>query len=256
MPIRAGAGPRARRRGAVPRKKSAAKGRTAKKRPAFRIDIITLFPGMFDGPLSESIVKRARAAGLVEIAFVDPRDFTEDRHRTVDDRPFGGGAGMLLMAEPLFQAIRSVRRRGTRVLVMTPQGRVFDQAEARRLAELRHLVLVCGRYEGFDERLLSEVDGELSIGDFVMTGGEIPAMAVADAVTRLLPGVLTKEEAAAQESFSAGRLDYPQYTRPRVWRGKEVPEVLLGGDHAKIERWRREAAEAATRRKRPEMLEK
>ncbi|MFH1724691.1 MAG: tRNA (guanosine(37)-N1)-methyltransferase TrmD [Elusimicrobiota bacterium] len=229
-----------------------------RRRPRLRIDIVTLFPGMFAGPLSESIVERARQRGILELGVTTPRDFTEDRHRTVDDRPYGGGAGMVLMAEPLYRTIRKLRRlrRGSKVILMSPQGRRFDQKLARGLSRQKHLILVCGHYEGIDERLMDFVDMELSIGDYVLTGGEIPAMAVADAVTRLLPGVLAKEEAAAQESFSEGLLDFPQYTRPRKWRGREVPEVLLGGDHARIAEWRRRAALGATRRKRPELVKK
>ncbi len=210
---------------------------------------------MFEGPLTESIVKRAREKKLLEIGFVNPRDFTTDRHKTVDDRPYGGGAGMVLMAEPMSEAIRSVKKENSMVIFLSPQGKRFDQGIARTLAKKEHLVLVCGRYEGIDERLMDLFDLELSIGDYVLTGGEIPAMVVSDAMARLQPGVLTKEEAAERESFSENLLDYPVYTRPEVWQGKEVPKVLLSGDHAKIEAWRREQAEDATRRKRPELLE-
>lgn len=225
------------------------------RRPGLRVDIVTLFPGMFEGPLSESIVQRARLKGLLDLGFVNPRDFAPDKRRTVDDRPYGGGAGMVLAPEPLYQAVRKARRKGSKVILLSPQGRKFDQALARRLARERHLILVCGRYEGVDERFLDFVDLELSVGDFVLTGGEIPAMAVVDATARLLPGVLAKEDAAAAESFTDGRLDYPQYTRPEVWRGRRTPPVLLSGDHARIAQWRRRAAERATRRKRPDLLE-
>jgi tRNA (guanine37-N1)-methyltransferase len=211
---------------------------------------------MFEGPMTESIVKRAREKGLLELGFVNPRDFTKDRHRTVDDRPYGGGAGMVLMAEPMSRAVRSVRKRGTTVVYLSPQGSRFDQKTARRLAKKKHLVLVCGRYEGIDERLMDLFDMELSIGDYVLTGGELPAMVVSDALARLQPGVLTKEEAAARESFSENMLDFPQYTRPESWKGKKVPPVLLSGDHAKIDDWRRKKALEATKRKRPELLEK
>jgi len=221
----------------------------------FRIDVVTLFPSMFEGPMTESIVKRAREKGLLELGFVNPRDFTTDRHRTVDDRPYGGGAGMVLMPEPMAKAIRSVKRRSSTVVFLSPQGKRLDQKTARALAKKKHLVLVCGRYEGIDERLMGLFDLELSIGDYVLTGGELPAMVLTDALTRLQPGVLTKEEAAARESFSENLLDFPQYTRPPKWRGSSVPEVLLSGDHARIEAWRRERAEEATRRKRPELLE-
>ncbi|HVE12792.1 MAG TPA: tRNA (guanosine(37)-N1)-methyltransferase TrmD [Elusimicrobiota bacterium] len=224
-----------------------------------RFAVVTLFPEMFEGPLSRSIVARARAKGQVEVGFVNPRDFAKDRHRTVDDRPYGGGAGMVLMAEPLYQAIRKAKgRRRQRVLMMSPQGRPFDQAEARRIAREGGAVLVCGHYEGVDERIADFVDGELSLGDFVLTGGEIPAMAVVDAVTRILPGVLAKDDAAARESFSGEKdappLDYPHYTRPSVWRGRKVPAELLSGDHARIEAWRRGAALDAARRKRPDLV--
>lgn len=222
-------------------------------RPLLRIDVVTLFPRMFEGPLGESIIGRARERGLVEISFTDPREFARDRRRTVDDRPYGGGPGMVLMAQPLFEALRKVRRRGSTVAYLSPQGRRFDQALARRLAKAKRLVLVCGHYEGVDERILKHVDMEISMGDFVLTGGEIPAMAVADAVVRLVPGVLTGEAAEA-ESFSGSLLDHPHYTRPRVWRGKRVPDALVGGDHARVGAWRRGAAEKATRRKRPDLL--
>ncbi len=219
-------------------------------RKPFQIDIVTLFPEMFTGPMSLSIVGRARERGLVDFIFTNPREFTEDRHKTVDDRPYGGGAGMVLMAEPFYRAIRKVRKPGAKVLLMSPQGERFDQKRARRLAKEKHLVLVCGHYEGFDERLLDFVDAEISVGDYVVTGGELPAMLIADAVTRLLPGVLAKDDAAVEESFTGKFLDYPQYTRPRVWRGRKTPEVLLSGDHGKITAWRRVQAVRATRRKR------
>lgn len=222
---------------------------------SFRIDFVTLFPSMFEGPMTESIVKRAREKRLLDIGFVNPRDFTEDRHRTVDDRPYGGGAGMILMAEPVSRAIESVRGSASTVIYLSPQGKVFNQEIARTLAREEHLIFVCGRYEGIDERLMDLFDMELSIGDYVLTGGELPAMVVADAVARLRPGVLEKADAAARESFTENRLDYPQYTRPEVWREKRVPEVLLSGDHAKIEDWRQARAKEATLRKRPELLD-
>ncbi len=219
-----------------------------------RVDIVTLFPPMFEGSLGRSIVGRAREKGALDLGFVNPRDFVKDRHRTVDDRPYGGGAGMVLMAEPLYQAVRKVRTRNAKVVLLSPQGRRFEQKLARSFSKERHLVLICGHYEGVDERVFDFVDMELSIGDFVLTGGEIPAMVVVDAVARLLPGVLAKEDAAVRESFTGGLLDYPQFTRPRVWRGKKVPDVLLGGDHSRIETWRREQAVAATQRKRPKLM--
>ncbi len=220
-----------------------------------RIDFVTLFPGMFAGAMDESIVGRARERGQVALGFVDPRDFSTDKHRKVDDRPFGGGAGMVLMPGPLHDAIGSVRSAKSRVILLSPQGRRFDAAAARRLSREEHLVLVCGRYEGVDERLMKEFDEELSIGDYVLTGGELPAMVVADAVVRLLPGVLKKEDAAAAESFEAGLLDFPQYTRPRLWKGRKVPEVLFSGDHKRVAAWRERAARLATKRKRPDLAE-
>jgi len=220
-----------------------------------RFDVVTLFPRMVDAPLSESIVGRARERGLLELGFANPRDFTQDRHRTVDDRPYGGGPGMLMMAEPLFNAVKSVRKRGSLVVVLSPHGRRYDQKTARRLAGKKHVVLVCGRYEGMDARFVEAVaDEELSLGDFIITGGEAAAVAVIDSVARLLPGVLKKEEAPVLESFSEPLLEAPQYTRPARWRGKSVPAVLLGGNHAVIEAWRRKKAQALTKRKRPDLL--
>lgn len=219
-----------------------------------RVDVVTLFPEMFEGPMSLSIVGRARTSGALKLGFVNPREFAADRRKTVDDRPYGGGAGMLLMAEPFYRAMRKVRKKDSKVLLLSPQGRPYDQKQARRLAGQKHLVLLCGHYEGFDERLLDFVDEEVSIGDYVLTGGELPAMVLIDSVARLLPGVLAKEDAASAESFSGALLDYPQYTRPRVWRGRETPEVLLSGDHAKIAAWRGKAAERATGKKRPDRL--
>jgi len=219
-----------------------------------RIDFVTLFPDMFAPVMDASILGRARSRGLVEWGCVNPRDFSEDKHRKVDDRPFGGGPGMIMRVEPLEKAVKSVKTRGSKVVFLTPQGARFDDAKASELAKEKHLVLVCGRYEGVDERALELFDEELSIGDYVLTGGELPAMVVADAVVRKRPGVLKKEDAAASESFATGLLDFPQYTRPRVWRGREVPEVLFSGDHKKIAAWRQKAARAATKRKRPDLL--
>lgn len=215
---------------------------------------MTLFPEMFAPVMDASILGRAQDKGLVEWGCVNPRDFSEDKHRKVDDRPFGGGPGMVMMVEPLEKAVKSVKKRGSKVVFLTPQGEPFTDAKASKLAKEKHLVLVCGRYEGVDERALELFDEELSIGDYVLTGGELPAMVVADAVTRKLPGALKKEEAAESESFATGLLDFPQYTRPRVWRGREVPEVLFSGDHKRIAEWRRKAAHAATKRKRPDLL--
>ncbi|HSY09910.1 MAG TPA: tRNA (guanosine(37)-N1)-methyltransferase TrmD, partial [Candidatus Dormibacteraeota bacterium] len=213
-----------------------------------KIDVLTLFPAMFAGPLDESIVRRAREARLLDLKIHNLRDWTHDRHKTVDDRPFGGGPGMLLKVEPLFEAIESVQREKTRVILLSPSGRKFDQSIARELAQQDDLLLVCGSYEGFDERVREVLaDDELSIGDYVLTNGALPAMVVIDAVTRLLPGVLGDDESSHDESFSRGLLEYPQYTRPAEFRGMKVPEVLVSGNHAGIEKWRREQAELRTK---------
>ncbi len=217
-----------------------------------RFDVITLFPEMFEGPLRESILGRARERALIEIGLHDLRDYATDRHRVVDDAPYGGGAGMVLKPEPLLAAIADVRRDGAHVVLLSPQGGVFTQSVARALARRTHLVLVCGRYEGVDERVRAFVDEELSIGDYVLTGGELAAMVVIDAVSRLLRGVI---EAASleHESHSAGLLEYPQYTRPAEFAGLRVPEVLLSGDHEAIANWREEEARKRTRERRPDL---
>lgn len=219
-----------------------------------RIDFVTLFPDMFAPVMDASILGRAKEKGLLDWSCVNPRDFSEDKHHKVDDRPFGGGPGMVMMVEPLEKAIKSVKKKGSKTIFLSPQGEKFTDSKASQLAKKEHLVLVCGRYEGVDERALDLFDEELSIGDYVLTGGELPAMVVADAVTRKIPGVLKKEEAAESESFVSGLLDFPQYTRPRVWRGREVPEVLFSGDHKRIAAWRLKAAMAATKRKRPDLM--
>ena len=221
-----------------------------------KIDFVTLFPGMFPSVMDASMMARAKDKGLLDWACVNPRDFATDKHHKVDDRPFGGGPGMLMMVEPLEKAIKSVRKKKSKVIFLSPQGKTFDDKAAKRLSREEHLILVCGHYEGIDERTASLFDEEISVGDYVLTGGELPAMLVADAVARLVPGVLKKDDAAASESFSGGLLDFPQYTRPRVWRGREVPEILFSGDHAKIAAWRRTAAKAATKRKRPDLIER
>jgi tRNA (guanine37-N1)-methyltransferase len=221
-----------------------------------KIDVLTLFPAMFAGPLDESIIKRARTKGLLDLKVHDLRDWTHDRHRTVDDRPFGGGPGMLMKPEPIFEAVESLRRDGTKVILLSPAGRKFDQQIARDLAEQKDLLLVIGHYEGFDERLRQSLaDDELSIGDYVLTNGALPAMVVIDAVTRLLPGVLGDDESSRDESFSHGLLEYPQYTRPAEFRGMKVPDVLMSGNHAEIEKWRREQAKLRTKQRRPDLLE-
>jgi tRNA (guanine37-N1)-methyltransferase len=220
-----------------------------------RIDVITIFPGMLKGFLEESILKRAAHKGAVVFNTVDLRRFTTDRHQTTDDRPFGGGPGMVMKPEPLFEAVESVRTPGARVILMTPQGRRFEQAEAVGLAEARHLIFICGHYEGVDERVRTHLaTDEISIGDYVLTNGVLPAAVVIDAVVRLVPGVLGNEDTTREESFTDGVLEYPQYTRPREFRGLEVPGVLVSGDHEEIARWRKEQAERRTRERRPDLL--
>jgi len=212
---------------------------------------------MFAGPLDVSMVQRARAAGLLELRIHNLREWTHDRHKTVDDKPFGGGPGMVLKPEPLFEAIESLARDNTRVVLMAPDGQRFDQATARELANEEHLLFVCGSYEGVDERVREAlVDLEISIGDYVLTNGGLPAMVVIEAITRLLPGVLGHEESAADESFSHGLLEYPHYTRPAEFRGMKVPEVLLSGNHAQIAQWRAEQSRLRTARRRPDLLQK
>ena len=210
---------------------------------------------MFAGPLDESIVKRARDTGLLEIIIHNLRDYAHDRHRTVDDRPFGGGPGMLLKPEPLFEAVENLAGPGTRVVLLCPAGRKFNQALAAEFACERHLLLISGHYEGFDERVREQLaDDEVSIGDYILTNGALPVMVVVDAVARLLPGALGDEASAHDESFSHGLLEYPQYTRPADFRGMKVPEVLLSGNHAEIARWRAEQARVRTRERRPDLL--
>jgi tRNA (guanine37-N1)-methyltransferase len=221
-----------------------------------KIDVLTLFPAMFAGPLDESIIKRARTEGLLDLAIHNLRDYTHDRHRTVDDKPFGGGPGMLLKPEPIFEAVENLARANTRVILTTPAGRLFNQAVARELAREEHLLFICASYEGVDERVGEALaDDELSIGDYVLTNGALPAMVVIDAVTRLLPGALGDDESSHDESFSHGLLEHPQYTRPAEFRGMKVPEVLLSGDHAQIEKWRRAQAGKRTRERRPDLSE-
>lgn len=213
--------------------------------PTIRFDVLSLFPALFEGFLGESILKRAIAKGLVRVDRWNLRDWAEGKHKQVDDRPFGGGPGMVLMAPPVVAAVEAVQSVGEapgRLIVLTPGGRTLDQAWVNELAGEPRVVMLCGRYEGFDERIMETLRPEpLSIGDYVLSGGEVPAMVVIDAVMRLIPGVLGDSESAVDESFGPdGGLEYPHYTRPRVFRGREVPEILLGGDHAAIARWRRE----------------
>lgn len=219
-----------------------------------KIDVLTLFPGMFSGPLDESIVQRARKAGILDLRIVNLRDFTHDRHKTVDDRPFGGGPGMLLKPEPIFEAMETLAGEESKVILLGPAGRAFNQAIARELATEKHLIFLCGSYEGVDERVRQMlVDDELSIGDYVLTNGALPAMVIIDTVTRLLPGVLGDDESSHDESFSHGLLEYPHYTRPAEFREMKVPEVLLSGNHAEIAKWRREQARLRTRENRPDL---
>ena len=221
------------------------------------VEVLTLFPRMIAAPLEESILGKAREKGLLRVQVTDIREFAEGKHRVTDDVPYGGGAGMVMKPEPLVAAIEAARQRapGARVVLLSPQGPRFGQGKAQELAAHGELILVCGRYEGVDERVLRWVDEELSLGDFVLTGGEIPALAVIDALARLVPGVLGNELSAQSESFSGeGLLEGPHYTRPSEFRGLRVPEVLLSGDHAKIARWRQDQAVARTRERRPDLL--
>lgn len=224
-----------------------------------RIDILSLFPAMFAGVFGESIIKRARESGILDIVVTDFRDFAYSKHKNVDDTPFGGGSGMVLKPEPLFRAVRHVKENtayeNRRVVMLSPEGKTFTQSKARELAGLDQLILICGHYEGFDARVSNYLAEEIiSIGDYVLTGGEIPAMAIVDAVARMLPGVLGSEESAPTDSFYDGLLGYPQYTRPREFEGMAVPEVLLSGDHAKIAQWRRRESLRITKRNRPDLL--
>jgi tRNA (guanine37-N1)-methyltransferase len=222
-----------------------------------KFDILTLFPGMFDGPFGESIIRRAVEGGLIDIRFHAIRDYAFDKHRTTDDYPYGGGAGMVMKPEPLAACIEkaATARPKARVILTTPQGKPFNQALAEELAREDELLIICGRYEGVDERVRELfVDDEISLGDFVLTGGEIAAMVIVDAVSRLIPGVLGSEESAAGDSFSDGLLEYPQYTRPPEFRGLGVPDVLLSGNHQEIARWRRRMSLLKTWHMRPDLL--
>jgi tRNA (guanine37-N1)-methyltransferase len=226
-----------------------------------RFHIVTIFPEFFRGPFEHGVIQKAREAGLIEIQVHDLRTWTEDRHKTVDDRPFGGGEGMLLKAGPIFEAVEAIRPEhgaGSKVILLSAQGRKFDQARAREFSGLNELVLICGRYEGVDERVAEHLaDEEISIGDYVLSGGELAAAVVVDAVARLRDGVLGNETSIVDESFGeAGLLDWPQYTRPAEFRGWKVPDVLLGGNHEEIRKWRRNAAREKTARHRPDLLNK
>ena len=223
-----------------------------------RIDLLTLFPEFFASPLSQSMLKRAQDQGALTIRVLNLRYYIPDRHQVADDRPFGGGPGMVMKIEPLVKAIRAVRLEdpATRVILLSPAGQVFNQDQARDLAGLSHLLLICGHYEGVDDRIKYYIDGMLSMGDYILTGGEIPALAVVDAVTRLLPGVLGGEGSAEEESFQTGLLEYPHYTRPREFDGYEVPAVLLEGNHRVIAAWRRQQSLRRTVERRPDLLAK
>ena len=226
-----------------------------------RIDILTLFPAMFQGPFDESIVKRAVERNIVNIFIHNLRDWGIGKHNVVDDYPFGGGAGMVMKPEPLFDAVEAIKAQCDKadapVILLSPQGRVFDQKTAAEMANHDRLILICGHYEGIDERVIEHlVTDEISIGDYILTGGELAAMVVTDAVVRLLPGVLGSEVATVEDSHAAGLLEYPQYTRPQVYRGWEVPQVLISGNHAQIARWRREQSILRTMLRRPDLFEK
>jgi tRNA (guanine37-N1)-methyltransferase len=223
------------------------------------VDVITLFPEMFSGVVGSSIVKIAQEKGLVRVHVLNLRDFTADKHRKVDAPPYGGGPGMVIQVEPTVRAVEHLRtregRKDARLILLTPAGRRFDQAAAWDLSKEKGLILLCGHYEGFDDRVRTLLrPDEISIGDFVLTGGEIPAMAVLDAVVRLVPGVLGSPDSLKEESFTSGGLEYPHYTRPPDFRGERVPEILLGGDHRKVDQWRRDQAQARTRERRPDLI--
>jgi tRNA (guanine37-N1)-methyltransferase len=224
-----------------------------------KFDIVTIFPRTIEAGLAEGVVARARERGLIDVAVHDLREFTADRHRSVDDVPYGGGPGMVMKPEPLVRAVERIRqaRGAPRVMLVTsPQGRAFTQAEAVRLSGMAHVAILCGRYEGMDERVLSLVDAEeVSIGDYVLSGGELAALVIVDAVSRLIPGVVGDEQSVEEDSFSRGLLDYPHYTRPAEFGGLRVPDVLLSGHHAEVRRWRRKAALARTLDRRPELLD-
>ncbi len=218
-----------------------------------KIDILTLFPNMFTGFINESIIKRAINNNLVEINIYNIRNYSPFKNKQVDDYPFGGGPGMVLMCEPIFNAIEDLRRENTKVIMLTPSGEVFNQKVATKLSKLEHIILLCGHYEGFDERIKTIVDMEISIGDYVLTGGEIPAMAITDTIVRLIPGVINNQSLDS-ESFNENLLDYPVYTRPEVFRNMKVPEVLLSGHHANIEKYRKEEQLRITKERRKDLL--
>ena len=219
-----------------------------------KIDVITAFEEMVDQALSHSIVGRARKAGIIKVGTLSPRQFTTDKHQTIDDRPYGGGPGMLMKAEPLYQAIKKLRTKTSFVILTSPRGQTFDQNLAKKLAKKRHLIFVCGHYEGIDARIYPQVDLEVSLGNFILTGGELAACTMIDAITRLQKGTFKKQDVTTKESFEEGLLEAPQYTRPEVWRGKRVPAVLLNGNHKEIEAWKHEQALQLTKKMRPDLL--
>lgn len=225
-----------------------------------RIDIMTLFPDMCLAYLGESIIGRARAAGKVQIECTDIRDYTLDKHRRVDDTPYGGGMGMIMQAQPIYDCFQDIcKKTGAKphLIYLTPQGKTLTQQRVKELAQLDNIALLCGHYEGVDERVIEELQPEeISVGDYVLTGGELPALIVADAVSRMIPGVLSNDECFTEESHYSSLLEYPQYTRPFEWRGRQVPEVLITGHHANVDRWRREQSLERTAQRRPDMLEK
>ncbi|MBS0655566.1 MAG: tRNA (guanosine(37)-N1)-methyltransferase TrmD [Verrucomicrobia bacterium] len=221
------------------------------------IDVLSLFPEYFRGPLDVSMLKRAQEKGLISIQLVDIRDFSEERFRKVDDRPYGGGPGMVMMPDPVVKAIQSKKREGSKTIYLSPQGKTLTAEKCRELASYSHLILVCGHYEGIDQRVIdSEIDEEISIGDFVLTNGCLASIVLIDAVSRFIPGVLGDEEGADHDSFENGLLDWPHYTRPEVYNGMEVPKVLLSGNHRLIEQWRKEQAAEKTKQVRPDLFEK
>ena len=219
-----------------------------------KIDVITAFEEMVDQTLSHSIVGRARKAGIIKLGTLSPRRFTTDKHQTIDDRPYGGGPGMLMKAEPLYQAIKKLRKKTSFVILTSPRGQTFDQTLAKKLAKKRHLIFVCGHYEGIDARIYPQVDLEVSLGNFILTGGELAACTMIDAITRLQKGTFKKQDVTTSESFEEGLLEAPQYTRPEVWRGLKVPEVLLNGNHKEIAAWKHEQALKLTKKLRPDLL--
>ncbi|NLZ52674.1 MAG: tRNA (guanosine(37)-N1)-methyltransferase TrmD [Thermoanaerobacteraceae bacterium] len=225
-----------------------------------RVYILTLFPEFFESPLNVSIIKRARDNGLIQFELINIRDFSHDKHKKVDDYPYGGGCGMVMKPEPIFEAVeyidKKINSEDRRIILMSPQGKVFNHSLARNLSNEQNLIFICGHYEGIDERVKTLVTDEISIGDFILTGGEVPALAVIDAVVRFVPGVLGSSQSPEEESFSNGLLEYPQYTRPEIYKGLKVPDVLLSGNHKEIELFRRKEALKRTREKRPDLFQK